>query len=292
MNNKSRVLVIDDDLVNLEIVSQILRNEFTVKTHHLAPKGIKEIQEFQPDLILMDVKMPGMDGFSVCSELKQNLETKHIPVIFLSAFALSDFQEKGFAVGAVDYITKPFIGEILKARIRAHCQIHSKIANYRKKIQFDDDALLASNQNFHQQLSFECARARRANASLGLLLLSIDDFPDKLVSYEQHELNTAILQMTKIIGNATARPYDQCTRVSENEFAVILPESDIEGTLQVASRIRQALQQANLSFDLDHKDTLTTTIGSAAIVPKTVNEFILLYETAKARLTHINRHIA
>lgn len=285
MDNKSRVLVIDDDITNLEIVSQILKAEFTVKTHHLAPKGIKEIQDFHPDLILMDVKMPGMDGFSVCTELKKNPKTKHIPVIFLSAFALADFQEKGFSVGAVDYITKPFIGEILKARIRAHCQTHEKISNYRKKIQFDEAVLIENNQKFHQQLSFECARARRANGSLGLLLFAIDDFAYKLADYEVEEMTTVLIEMTNLISRAAARPYDQCARVSENEFAVILPEADIEGTLLVANRINQTIKQDRLSFDHECQDPITITIGASAITPKSANEFIVLYENAKSALT-------
>jgi diguanylate cyclase (GGDEF)-like protein len=285
VNNKSKVLVIDDDLTNLEIVAQILKSEFVVKTHHLAPKGLQDIEAFKPDLILMDVKMPGMDGFTVCNDLKQNIKTKHIPVIFLSAFALTDFQERGFAVGAVDYITKPFIGEILKARIRAHCQTHQKMANYRKQIQFDESALAESNQRFHQQLSFECARARRANSSLGLLLFSIDDFEYKLADYEVEEMTTALIEMTNMISRAAARPYDQCARVSENEFAVILPEADMDGTLLVANRIKHTLKNHKLSFDLNHQDPITITIGASAISPTTVNDFIPLYEDAKAALT-------
>ncbi|MFQ3249070.1 response regulator [Glaciecola sp.] len=285
MNNKSKVLVIDDDITNLEIVSQILKAEFTVKTHHLAPQGIEEIQEFAPDLILMDVKMPGMDGFSVCTELKQNPKTKHIPVIFLSAFAIADFQEKGFAVGAVDYITKPFIGEILKARIRAHCQTHEKLTNYRKQIQFDEAVLIENNQKFHQQLSFECARARRANGSLGLLLFSIDDFAYKLADYEAEEMTTVLIEMTNMISKAAARPYDQCARVSENEFAVILPEADFEGTLLVANRINFTLKKDRLCFDHESQDPITITIGASAITPKSANEFIALYEDAKSALT-------
>lgn len=288
MTTKSKVLVIDDDVTNLDIVNQILKAEFTVKTHHLAPQGIQAIEDFEPDLILMDVKMPGMDGFTVCNELKQNPKTKHIPVIFLSAYALTDFQEKGFAVGAVDYITKPFIGEILKARIRAHCQTHEKMANYRKQIQFDEGALVESNQKFHQQLSFECARARRANSSLGLLLFSIDDFEYKLADYEVEEMTTALIEMTNMISRAAARPYDQCARVSENEFAVILPEADMDGTLLVATRIKHTLKNNKLSFDLEHSDPITITIGVSSITPTSSNDFIPLYEDAKAALTKTN----
>lgn len=286
MNNKSKVLVIDDDLVNLEIVTQILKSEFIVRTHHLAPSGIKDIEDFAPDVIIMDVKMPGMDGFSVCSEVKQNSKTKDIPVIFLSAFALADFQEKAFAVGAVDYITKPFIGEILKARIRSHCQTYAKLINYRKQAQFDENALTQSNQHFHQQLSFECARARRANGFLGLLLFSIDDLLYKLADYEVEEMTTVLIELTNLVSRAAARPYDQCARVSENEFAVILPEADLDGTLLVANRIKQTLRQDALSFDHEGEDLLTITIGASSIKPKNVNEFIPLYEDAKEALTN------
>ncbi len=284
MNNKSKVLVIDDDLTNLEIVSQILKSEYIVKTSHLPPEGIEAIESFAPDLILMDVKMPGMDGFSVCNEIKQNPKTKDIPVIFLSAFALADFQEKGFAAGAVDYITKPFIGEILKARIRAHCQTHTKLANYRNQVQFDASTLNQNNQKFHQQLRFECARARRAKGSLGLLVFKVDDFEYKLADYEAEEMTTVLIEMTNTVSRAAARPYDQCVRVGENEFAVILPEADLQGSVLVANRIKQTLSQETVSFDIAGHDLLTITIGASSLTPESPNDFIALYDDAKDAL--------
>jgi len=118
--------VVDDTNTNLEFISDALtRAGYMVSTNINSEKALREIQECPPDLILLDVVMPGMDGFQVCQHLKADLSTCHIPVIFMTAISDTESKVKGFALGAVDYITKPFEEQELLARVNIHLQLRN-----------------------------------------------------------------------------------------------------------------------------------------------------------------------
>ncbi len=120
------ILVVDDTNTNLEFISDALtRAGYMVSTNINSEKALRQIQECPPDLILLDVVMPGMDGFQVCQRLKADISTCHIPVIFMTAISDTESKVKGFALGAVDYITKPFEEQELLARVNIHLQLRN-----------------------------------------------------------------------------------------------------------------------------------------------------------------------
>jgi len=120
-NLQSKILVVDDNPLNLKLLSTIMKNEgFDIIVAKDGIHGIKAAEEEQPSLILLDIMMPGIDGYEVCKKLKANPETQEIPVIFLTAKTDSEGVVKGFEVGAADYVTRPFNRIELLARIRTH----------------------------------------------------------------------------------------------------------------------------------------------------------------------------
>ncbi|MEH1840839.1 MAG: response regulator [Nostoc sp.] len=131
----SLILVVDDTTTNLEIVLNILTNiGFDVITDNNGESAIKQIESRLPDLILLDVIMPGIDGFETCKRLKNNLATCDIPVIFMTADSDTDSKVKGLNIGAVDYITKPFHEEELLARIKTHLQLRNLTKTLEKRV--------------------------------------------------------------------------------------------------------------------------------------------------------------
>ena len=121
------VLVVDDTPANIDLLSNILRPHYKVKA---ATNGEKAIQiartEPRPDIVLLDIMMPGMDGYEVCETLKQDPATTSIPVIFISAKATAEDEQRGLELGAVDYITKPFNPMIVEARVRTQLAVYAK----------------------------------------------------------------------------------------------------------------------------------------------------------------------
>ena len=119
--NPSRIVIIDDSSANIKIVANLLRQEgYEVLTALDARKGLMIVETKLPDLILLDVMMPEMNGFELCELLKANKKTKEIPVIFITAASDTESILKGLAVGAVDYISKPFQQQELVARVKNH----------------------------------------------------------------------------------------------------------------------------------------------------------------------------
>ncbi|MDF5736825.1 MULTISPECIES: hybrid sensor histidine kinase/response regulator [unclassified Nostoc] len=129
------ILVVDDTTTNLEFVFEILTNVgFEVTTQNDGERALTQVQSRLPDLILLDVMMPGIDGFETCKRLKQNSATCDIPVIFMTANSDTDSKVKGLSIGAVDYITKPFHEEELLARIKTHLQLRNLTKTLEKRV--------------------------------------------------------------------------------------------------------------------------------------------------------------
>lgn len=122
--NKATILVVDDQPENIDVLSNILREDYKVKAAINGEKALQIIQQKEaPDLILLDIMMPGIDGYEVCQRLKENDSTRDIPVIFVSALQNIDDRLKAFTAGGVDYLTKPVQPEEVRARVRAHVQL-------------------------------------------------------------------------------------------------------------------------------------------------------------------------
>jgi len=121
--SQCNVLIVDDTEENVDILVEALGNEYDVSVAMDGESALEYIHEHQPDLILLDIMMPGMDGYEVCKKLKQNTLTNEIPIIFLTALAKEQDEAKGLALGAVDYVTKPFSSHLVKARVRNQLEL-------------------------------------------------------------------------------------------------------------------------------------------------------------------------
>ena len=121
-NNKARVLIIDDNPVMLKTVGAMLGTEYDILIAKGGEKGLQSAEKYIPDLILLDIIMPGLTGFEVIEILKKEDTTKNIPVIFLSGDDAQESREKGYSLGAVDYIEKPFVAEDVFSSVKKHLQ--------------------------------------------------------------------------------------------------------------------------------------------------------------------------
>ena len=139
------ILIVDDTPTNLDVISEALSDAgYTVAIATSGERALKQLERRSPDLILLDVMMPGIDGFETCVRLKANPKTCDIPVIFMTALSDSDSKMKGFEVGAVDYITKPFQEREVLARVRTHLQLRFLTHNLEQQVSEKNSQLQAS----------------------------------------------------------------------------------------------------------------------------------------------------
>ncbi|MCG8635871.1 MAG: response regulator [Desulfobacterales bacterium] len=126
MEKANRILIVDDEKFNIKVLTEFLQNDYSImvaKTGEQALKAVKS--QTPPDLVLLDILMPEMDGYEICKRIKTDPRSKNIPVIFVTAVSEAMDAAKGFDLGAVDYITKPFNPVTVKARVATHIQLHT-----------------------------------------------------------------------------------------------------------------------------------------------------------------------
>lgn len=121
--SKNKILLVDDTPANIRYLVEALRDQYELIISTNGPEALKLASSGKPDLILLDIMMPDMDGYEVCKKLKENNATKDIPVIFVTALTEKNDEDKGLSLGAVDYITKPFNMAITKIRISTHLEL-------------------------------------------------------------------------------------------------------------------------------------------------------------------------
>ena len=160
-DDKSTVLLIDDEVVNIKILSDILKEDYAVIFATSGEEGIRRATEAQPDIILLDVMMPDMDGYAVCERLQAQPQTVGIPVVYVTALGSTAQEVKGLNTGAIDYITKPINGDIVKARVRNHLKFR-KAAQAPAVAEEPADARMAQMTERQQEI-FRWVREGKTN---------------------------------------------------------------------------------------------------------------------------------
>lgn len=140
-NRKFKVLLVDDELINVKILSDLLKDDYDVVFATRGEEAIQRAIDAQPDIILLDVMMPEMDGYNVCLRLQGDARTAAIPVVFVTALGSSSHEMKGLDTGAIDYVTKPIHGDIVKARIRNHLKYKNTLLTASAPAEPDDQCL-------------------------------------------------------------------------------------------------------------------------------------------------------
>lgn len=190
-NKKQIVLAIDDTLANIDVVKGLLSAEYIVQAALSGAVGLKIVEKKKPDLILLDIMMPEMDGYQVCQILKANDETKDIPIIFLTAKSQEDDEAKGLALGAVDYITKPISPSILKERVKNHLLL-----------QASKEMLLHQNLILEENVAKRTAQLSEiqdvAMVAMGALAESRDPETGNHIRRTQHYVKSLAKELAKL----------------------------------------------------------------------------------------------
>ncbi|NQZ09287.1 MAG: diguanylate cyclase [Algicola sp.] len=251
MNNVDKytptILAIDDMPVNLDILVEHYQHDQVNLTVALCPlDGLKLAETLKPDLILLDIMMPVMDGYEVCSRLKSNPKTRHIPVIFVTAMSESSDEQKGLALGAVDYISKPFVMPILKARVRNHLELKRKTDLLAEMAFIDGLTGVANRRHFDQLFAREYKRHCRSGQPLSVIMIDVDYFKHYNDHYG-HVMGDACLRIiANTLQKSLKRPADLLARYGGEEFVVLLPETDPKSALKIAQMLCRSIDDLQL----------------------------------------------
>ncbi len=242
-----RILIVDDERYNIQVLTDFLREEYTIMAAKTGEQALSAVQgPNQPDLILLDILMPGMDGYEVCRQLKAGSNTMHIPVIFVTALDDSDEEVRGFEIGAVDYITKPFKPIIVKARVRTHIQLKQKTDLLDRMASLDGLTEIPNRRCFDTTLRQEISRAARIGSYLSLILMDIDFFKRFNDRYGHASGDNCLRRVAKALKGVIKRASDFVARYGGEEFVIILPGTDQDGALHVAEEARRAVAKLGI----------------------------------------------
>lgn len=274
----SVILVADDEPINRALLQRRLeKGGYKVILVENGKDAVEAAQNLLPNLIILDVMMPVMDGLEACKRIKENASTNDIPVIFLSARDEIEIKVNGLILGANDYILKPFKAEELMARVDVALRLKRErdLLHQTAKQAMDvaeqaqeralTDALtgLLNRYGLQRALAREVARSRRYLRPLSCLMIDIDFFKKVNDVYGHLTGDMALQQVGAILTEITRRS-DMVFRYGGEEFIVLLPETDTEGAVTVAEKIRSVAELRPFG-DTEHIFSLTLSLGAAML---------------------------
>ena len=242
MTTKPVILIVDDETSNIEIMSCLLESEYEICFAKSGARALEIAGPIAPDLILLDIMMPGLDGYEVCRRLKLDEALADVPVIFTTGLDGFEDEARGLSAGAIDYVTKPIQPEILRRRVSNHLEMkrmRDQLANLAMT-----DALtgLGNRRLLEQHLRAESRRLARCGEWLSVLMLDIDCFKQFNDFYGHLRGDDCIRMVASALRDTLHRPGDFCARYGGEEFCCILPGTDFSGAMSVAEEMRRQVE--------------------------------------------------
>ncbi|RPI01030.1 MAG: PleD family two-component system response regulator [Calditrichaeota bacterium] len=276
INHHPKILVVDDIPVNIQLLQAFLATQnYKTFIARNGEEALQQVETVEPDLILLDVMMPKMNGFETCRQLKKSEKAKYTPIIMVTALNEIESKIRGIEAGADDFISKPFNKLELLARVRSllrvkmlHDQLQEKISQLeRAKERLRELALtdgltgLYNYRHFKDVLSMEVRRAERHRISFSLIMFDIDYFKQYNDTHG-HLAGDKVLQGIASLVSNNIRKIDVAARYGGEEFAVILPNTPAANARIVAEKLRKLVEQFPFEFqETQPNNRITISVG-------------------------------
>lgn len=266
---KPEILIVDDQPLNLQLLSRVLSEEFDLRVARSGQKALEiAFGEDIPDLILLDINMPDIDGYEVCKLLKGDVRTQSIAIIFITARTSVEDEEKGFLLGAADYITKPFSPVVVRARVRNHINLKIRTDILESVAHTDSLTAVSNRRSYDEYLPDMWNHCMRSGSSLSVLMMDIDHFKAYNDTYGHGSGDECLRQVAQTIDRSVKRSLEFFGRYGGEEFVAVLPDVDCESAMILAEQLRAEVQ----SLAIEHSASsvapvVTISIGCASIIP-------------------------
>lgn len=283
--DKPSVLIVEDDGTIQALLSAVLGSEWVVYTAGSGEAALLSIAEHLPDIVLLDIGLPDMDGLEVCRRFKANPRLEQIPVIFLTARTSGEDEIDGLQAGGIDYITKPINPAVLKARIRNHLELKQNRDELVRLARTDGLTGLDNRRTFDDLLQREWRRLARTGEPLSVIMIDVDHFKLYNDTYGHGGGDICLQRVASAAEGALQRPADVVARYGGEEFVALLPETRLDGAIAVAEAIRTAV--AGLEIPHPSSKTaahVTLSLGAACTIPHADKDPATILEIADQQL--------
>ncbi|ODT22481.1 MAG: diguanylate cyclase response regulator [Kaistia sp. SCN 65-12] len=267
MNKRPSILIVDDEVSNIEILSAVLEEDHDIYFATSGDEAITTARAALPDLILLDVLMPGTDGYEVCAALKADPLLADVPVIFTTALGDQEAEVKGLTLGAIDYITKPISPIVVRARVRNHLEMKRMRDDLATLAVTDALTGLGNRRRLEQALNIETARLALGGGTLSVIILDIDFFKRFNDLYGHTAGDRCLTMVAAALNRAVHHASDLTIRYGGEEFACVLPETEHEHAMDIAHGIRERVEALSIPHSgSDVAATVSVSIGVATAV--------------------------
>jgi two-component system, cell cycle response regulator len=265
------ILVVDDNPDNLEIISTRLRfRGYEVSTAERGEEAIEKVHAEAPDLILLDIMMPDMDGYEVARRIRAERDLPYVPIIVVTARDSTEDKVTGLDAGADDYLTKPINFPELEARVRSMLRIkrlQDQLEEKNRELEqlsiSDGLTGLYNHRHLHELLTDEHERSRRTEEPVSVIMFDLDHFKD-VNDTHGHQAGDKVLEELAAILRECAREIDKLGRYGGEEFMAILPDSDARDGAVFAERVREMVENQRFDIQTDGPLRMTVSAGVAS----------------------------
>lgn len=262
---RAKILIVDDEPINIHVLSEALQGVHDLRFATSGEQALAMLELYTPDLILMDVVMPKFNGFETLARLRNNPGMAEIPVIFVTAMSETGDEEKGFELGAVDYITKPISAAIVRARVRTHLQLKRQRDLLERGAFVDGLTNIANRRRFDQVLAARWGAALRGASELTLMLVDVDHFKQFNDHYGHVAGDDSLRQVAMAMDQAFTCGEDLVARYGGEEFGLILGGGSIKGH---ALRLLRTICELQIQHEHSSAGSVVTaSVGAVAVVP-------------------------
>lgn len=279
-----KILIVDDSPMQAAHLKDILDDEYEITIAQTAEEGLRQASKANFSLILLDVVMPGMDGFTLLKKLQEEIITQSIPVILITSLSDVESEQHGLILGAVDYIVKPFNHLIVKARVNTHVKLY----NYRKQVEYQsqtDQLTGVANRRRHDQYSIvKWNEAVRLQVPFSICMFDIDCFKVYNDTFGHPAGDKVIAAVAREVSSYLKRSTDFFARYGGEEFVAFLMGDSSEKAFKHLKKIREAVEKLHIRQNSSVSEWVTVSVGGVTLVPQTENSYEFYLKLADAML--------
>lgn len=279
-----KILIVDDSIVQTTQLKSILDDGYEVAVANTAEEGLYRAGRENFSLILLDVVMPGMDGFTLLKKLQEEIITQSIPVILITSLSDVLDEEKGLVLGAVDYITKPFHELIVKARVNTHIKLYRYRRQVEKQSMTDQLTGIANRRRYDNYSIMKWNEAARLHVPFSICMFDIDRFKVYNDIFGHPAGDKVIAAVAAEVSSYLQRSTDFFARYGGEEFVALLMGDNSEIIFDYFKKIRQAVEDLHMPHDPSVSEWVTVSIGGVTVIPEMEKSFASYLKIADTML--------
>lgn len=285
-----KILIVDDSPLQAAQLKSILEDEYDISVVQTAEDGLRQAASAEYSLILLDVVMPGMDGFTLLKKLQEEILTQSVPVILITSLSDVANEQHGLVLGAVDYITKPFNALIVKARVNTHIKLY----HYRRQAELQSmtDQLtgIANRRKYEHHSMTKWHEAARLQVPFSVCMFDIDHFKIYNDTFGHPAGDRVIASVAKTVSSYLHRSTDFFARYGGEEFVALFFGGQSEKIFAHLKTIRQAIEDLHIPHDPSVSDWVTVSVGGVTVVPPAEGSYDAYLKIADTMLYDAKKH--